>query len=1070
MDFLRERIGEILRQLEPFCYPLEKTVEAWQGKQGDFPVTDRVSEDTSDWEWISSENSGGKMEISGILGGRSGARFGLTARIRIPEEMEGMPVELAVSTGREGEWDATNPQMAAYLDGRLVQGMDVNHRTLRLTEAARPGQQVSVFLSVYTGERGSIREWNSKIRAVDSKVRKLYYDLLVPWQCLELMEEDSREYGQLLRILNDAVNLLDFRSPGGPSFAGSVEQAEAFLTEAYAELPVSEVTASCIGHTHIDVAWLWTLQVTQEKAARSFSTVLNLMDRYPDYQFMSSQPQLYLYVKRNQPRLYDRIREKVQEGRWEPEGAMFLEADCNLTSGESLVRQCLYGKKFFREEFGTESEILWLPDVFGYSAALPQIMEKCGIHSFMTTKISWNETNQIPYDTFWWEGIDGTRVLTHFITTRDYQKGGRLIGTSREFTTGFTTNYNGAVCPSQVKGAWQRYQQKTLNDNVLISFGYGDGGGGPTEEMLETALRLKDGHFGCPAVKQEHAGAFFRRLHETAEKETFPVWSGELYLEYHRGTYTSMAENKKANRKGEFGLLNAETWSALAETYAEMPYPGEALAEGWEILMRNQFHDILPGSSIEEVYQDSRKEYAHLQEITEKLQEDALGSIAARIPGEPDALIVFNANGTAVDGIVEIPEEKLPEQWKNEKNAAVSGSEIRPLQLTEQGNLIFRAVQVPSKGWKTYRLLSGELPEAGYSDFFCTETETVTPFCHLKWNDCGQICSFYDSRAGRELLKPGTCANVLMTYEDKPHQYDNWNIFEYYKEKQWPVENLISRQVTEAGPVRMKLELTWEYLNSRITETFSFYRDSPRIDIHARIDWQEDQLLLKALFPLELNTREAVYEIQYGNVKRSTVKNTSWDRARFEVCFQKWLDLSEYDYGVSFLSDCKYGVSIEENEVGLTLLKSGCYPNPHADRGIHEFVYAIFPHEGSWQEAGTVREAYALNNPLRVQVREDRELTADSVPTLPGICGEVQTEDENIIAEVLKRSEDGKAEVVRLYECWNRRTRTELIFGRRFHRIVLCNMLEEEERVLAEESEGCTVEFRPFEIVTLKLY
>ena len=352
--------------------------------------------------------------------------------------------------------------------------------------------------------------------------------------------------------------------------------------------------------------------------------------------------------------------------------------------------------------------------------------------------------------------------------------------------------------------------------------------------------------------------------------------------------------------------------------------------------------------------------------------------------------------------------------------------------------------------------------------FFCTEEETETPFYHLRWNDKGQITSWYDKTAERELLKEGTCANVLMTYEDKPHIYDNWNIFDYYREKQWEVEELLSRKVIEKGPVRCVLELKWKYLSSEIREVVYFYPDSPRIDIHADIDWREDQILLKALFPLEMNAREATYEIQYGNVKRSTTRNHSWEQARFEVCFQKWMDLAEYDYGVSFITDCKYGVSVYDSQVELTLLKCGRYPNPEADRGHHEFVYSVFPHKGNWQQAGTVREAYEVNNPVVIR-QKTGEIGEAISRKLPFQYGAVHIDAENVVAEVLKCSEDGRAEIVRLYECWNRRTTVEITFAEKYKKISLCNMLEEEEKILAENTNRVTLNMKPYEIVTLAL-
>lgn len=764
-------MGEILQQLKPLCYPWEKEIKDFRGRTGHFPLTDEVCADTSKWERVEPES----------LGRKEGAWFALAAEITVPEEMAGFPLELVLSTGREGEWDATNPQIAAYVRGNLCQGLDVNHRSLSLSDCAEPGEIIPVFLSVYTGETGSIPSFHCWLRAVDTRVRDFYYDLLVPWQCVELMEEGSREYAQLLDILNSVVNLLDMRRKGGPEFMESLSAASKELSDRIKELPCSPLSVSCVGHTHIDVAWLWTLEVTREKAARSFATVLELMERYPEYVFMSSQPQLYEFIKENQPKLYERISGRVKEGRWETEGAMFLEADCNLTSGESLVRQCLYGKKFFREEFGVESRILWLPDVFGYSAALPQIMKKCGIDSFMTTKISWNETNCIPYDTFWWEGIDGSRVLTHFITTRDYEKCGKRIATNNEFTTDFSTNYNGYIHPSQIKGAWQRYQQKGLNNNVLVSYGYGDGGGGPTEEMLETARRLKDGRFGCPAVRLETAGEFFQRLHERAGSTEFPLWSGELYLEYHRGTYTSMAEIKKANRRGEFALLNTETWAAVAAQLANLEYPQNEISECWKLLMRNQFHDILPGSAIAPVYEDSLAEYEKLEQITTALTEKSLCALTDKIDAADDEIVVFNGNGMEVYGIVEIKDTQGLPRWITEME--YTDGLCVPVQWTQDGRMVFRALGVPAKGWKVFRPLGHTRePWENISVFRenCTgeQQETITPYYCVKWNDSGQIISLYDKSAGRELLKEGRCANVLMTYEDKPHKFDNWNIFE----------------------------------------------------------------------------------------------------------------------------------------------------------------------------------------------------------------------------------------------------------------------------------------------------
>lgn len=1046
MDFLYERIGEIIKQIEKLRCSRMWEVNGWKGIRRHIPITDYLN--VNKWEWRE-----GKDVLKDT---KKGAWFALTTEIIIKKDMSGSNLELWISTGREGRWDATNPQIAVYINGKLEQGLDTNHRAIYLCRNAEEGNRYEVTLLVYTGEEGKIEEWKSRLCAVDETITGLYYDLCVPWKCLELMEEGSGEYLKLLKILNDTINILDLRKPYSTFFWKSVKNAKAFLKKETEKLPKSEVTAFCVGHTHIDIAWLWTLEITREKAARSFSSVLKLMDRYPEYKFMSSQPQLYEYIKENQPVLYKKIKDKIKEGRWEPEGAMFLEADCNLTSGESLVRQCLYGKNFFKQEFNVESHILWLPDVFGYSAALPQIMKKCGIDSFMTTKISWNEKNKIPCDTFWWEGIDGTKILTHFITTRDYEKNGKRISTNNEFTTAFSTNYNGDTEPSQVKGAWQRYQQKEENQNILISYGYGDGGGGPTEKMLETARRLRRGAFGCPAVKLETANNYFSCLHTTAEKQKFPLWSGELYLEYHRGTYTSMAEIKRFNRKGEFALLNIESLGTLGEENGIYNYDRMRIRKLWKILMRNQFHDILPGSSIEEVYTEAEKEYCYLFQETEKIQEEELSVLTEAIEGEKGEIIVFNPNGINITEIVE-------SVWPEEKISGVKqGEVIYPVQKTENGTWIFKAHCLPQKGWKKYQLIK---EESVYwkQVFFWDDTSIETPYYYLKWNEKGQIASLYDRVSKRQLLKDGMCGNVLMTYEDKPYKYDNWNIFEYYQEKKWSIEDLISRRVVESGPVRMAVELIWKYLDSQIKEIFYFYPDSARIDIHSEILWKEEQILLKALFPFDLNVRDATYDIQYGNVKRSTTANQSWEQAQFEVCFHKWMDISECDYGISILTDSKYGVSVDKNQIGLTLLKSGVYPNKNADKGHHKFVYSIYPHKDDWRKAGVVGEAYGLNNPPVATIKRNKG------DYLPSSYSSVDTGGKNIIAEVWKKSEDGDGIILRIYECWNKRTKAKLTFGRCFRRIYLCDMLEVREKLLAENTSVCEIECRGYEILTLRL-
>ena len=1026
--FTEERIGEYIKQLAGLRYPASVPQTGFRMRRSSGET--KPNPDVLDGAWTDVTDSvvwGGHMEYWCFRGS-----------VTIPEEFAGKIVEFAILTGREDGWDATNPQFSAYVDGQLRHGLDVNHRAVRLTDCAEAGKSYDIFLSAFTGNQNFHLYFQPSLQTVDTELIELYYDLFTPWQTACTLDKESQSYLEILPVLEKAVNALDLRKPGSEKYRESVREADQILKNAfYTTKRETEASAACVGHTHIDVAWLWTLAVTQDKSVRSFSTVLELMKRYPEYIFMSSQPQLYKYVKQNAPEKFEEIRERVREGRWETEGGMWLEPDCNLASGEAFVRQFMHGKRFFREEFGTDSEILWLPDVFGYSAALPQIMKKCGVNYFMTTKISWNDTNKMPYDSFYWKGIDGTKVLTHFVCTRDFETPGRSVKTSSEHYSAFCTAYNGNINPVQIRGAWQRYQQKELNKEVLVSYGYGDGGGGPTEDQLEIQRRLAYGIPGCPTTRQCKAIDFYRKLEKDLEGKKVPVWTGELYLEYHRGTYTSMARNKKYNRRSELALTALEGEGLLAEKLCGVAYPKTEIYENWEVLLRNQFHDILPGSSIREVYEDSKAEYEKLLAYAKAASDTRLQRIADGV----GKTVVFNANGQTMSGLVRL------ENAGDRKN-------VQPL---ADGGFLAWAENVPSKG---YCVLKDTAPATGVLNVSAEKIET--PFALIELNDKGQITSWFDKTAGREILQAGQCGNVLMAYEDKPFEFDNWNVYDYYRDKGWQVDELLSASVGETGPYRASLELRWQYQDSVIEETVFVYSFTPKVDFRFRTDWKEDQIFLKALFPVQLNTSEATYEIQYGNVKRSTACNTSWDAARFEVAYHRWMDLSEGGYGVSFLNDCKYGVGVEENVVGLSLLRCGRYPNPVADREYHEATYCVLPHLGTWQEADTVRQAYLLNAPLTAVVGRGES-------RLPSRVSLASADKKNIMIEAVKKCEDGEDTVLRLYEFENKQTRAEVKLMNRAVRVWCCDMLENKQRLLAENCDAVTVDVAPFEIVSLRI-
>lgn len=957
------------------------------------------------------------------------------AEVAVPQSFEGKPLWLHVRTQID-EWDdAKNPQFLLFVNGEPVQGVDMNHRHVLLRAAAAAGESLLLELQAYTGTLHTEFNLFADLCEIDPEIEGLYYDLSVPLSAFGRLEEESRARMDLERELNNAVNLLDLRAPYNASFDESVKAARAYLEEnLYQKLGGhDEVTATCIGHTHIDVAWWWTVAQTREKVARSFATVLKLMDEYPNYRFMSSQPQLYLFLKERYPELYAKVKERIAEGRWEAEGGMWLEADCNLTSGESLVRQFLHGKRFFKEEFGLDNRILWLPDVFGYSGALPQIMRKCGIDYFMTTKLAWNQFNKIPHDTFLWRGIDGTEVLTHLITT---------LGVGQDVKNYFTT-YNGLLHPDALIGGWQRYQDKGINNDILISYGYGDGGGGPTREMLETSKRMERGVTGLPKVRQAFARTYFDELAKRVDgNPRLARWVGELYFEYHRGTYTSMARNKRSNRKAELHLMDLELLCVLARE--NLPYPAQELDAIWKGVLLNQFHDILPGSSIKEVYEVTKAEYAALEAQIARLAEERMRVLCP--PAEE--ITVFNTKGFASDEWVCLADCKA---------AALRASDgtLCPVQQTAEGAVAY-VRGLPATGCARFT----EVWEAEAPIPFTLAGHTLeTPFYTVSFAENGQIARLYDKQAEREVLGDGEQGNVLRVYEDKPIYYDNWDIDIYYTEKYWDATDVARMEWTELGAVRATLTVERRFSNSFIRQHIRFYADSRRIDFETFVDWKEHQHLLKALFPVDIHSDEAAFDVQFGNLTRKVHANTSWDEARFESCGQKWMDFSEGHYGVSLLNDCKYGHSVREGCMGLTLIKSGIEPNPTTDQEEHVFTYALYPHEGGWREGGTVKEAYRLNRPC-FAVR-------GAAPGAGRPLAEVSA--PNVMLETIKQAEDGDGLILRVYEYENAKTRASLRFALPMAGVWDCNLLEEPEAELPVEGGEFRFVIKPYEIKTFRI-
>ena len=1026
MRFIEDRISVICNELKELAFVKKEPVNGVVYKKGLYFYPYEADQSAEPWEEFDSKT----MHWYG-----PDEHYWFRAEYTVPKSMDGKTLYLKVAT-QVDHWDyAKNPQFLLFVNGQMTQGMDLNHQTVMLERCAKEGETYTIDLQGYTGVMFAELTFTMETVEVDETINEIYYDIVVPLQGFSRMQEDDKVRKDLRTILNNTVNLLDLRTPYSEEFYQSIEEAHNYIQKAlYEDMSgYEDVIASCIGHTHIDVAWLWTVAQTREKVARSFSTVLKYMDEYPEYKFMSSQPALYQFLKERYPETYEKIKERVKEGRWEPEGGMWVEADCNLTSGESLVRQFLYGKKFFKDEFGIDSRILWLPDVFGYSGALPQIMKKSGIKYFMTTKLAWNQINKVPYDTMMWRGIDGSEIFTHLITT---------LGVGQSEADFFTT-YNGMLHPDAILGGWHRYQNKDINNDILIAFGYGDGGGGPTREMLETSKRMEKGIRGIPKVRQEFAGNYFEELEERVEgNKSLPVWEGELYFEYHRGTYTSMGRNKRSNRRCEQLLMDAELLEVLTGTSEK-----EEMDKIWRTVLLNQFHDILPGSSIAEVYEVTKKEYA---EIESRLAEMIAEKLNLLMDGGQDKISVFNTLGFDRNDVVSL----------GDCHAAALTDEsgkIYPVQETAQGAVAY-ITDIPAKGGKTLQLLDTVKEEA--SRIQITENGIETPFYRISIDENGLFTSIYDKECDREVLKAGEKGNLLRMYEDKPMHYDCWDIDMYYSEKYWDAEKADKIQWTEEGPVRATLEIQRTISNSVIKQKIHFYADSRRIDFSTWVDWKEHQHLLKVHFPVNIHSDEATFEVQFGNLKRKIHGNTSWDEARFESCGQKWMDISEGHYGVSLLNDCKYGYSAKDSNIALTLIKSGIDPNKTADQEEHVFTYALYPHKEMWSAAGTVQEAYKLNQPAYA-TRGELKNTGKSF---------ISTDKDNIIIETVKPAENGDGMIVRLYDCENSLTKATLTFAEgMLESVEECNLMEEKEADIEACGNSFTVSVKPYEIKTYRV-
>jgi alpha-mannosidase len=842
---------------------------------------------------------------------------------------------------------------------------------------------------------------------VDPLVLGLRHDFDLLLDLMRAVPEQSVRRARILRALTKASEILGIDSR---AYAKAKDALDEVISK---PANASDIPVRAVGHAHIDTAWLWPLGETIRKTARTYASQLQLIQDYPGYIFGASAAQHYDWMKRYYPELYARVKQAVKDGRWEIQGGMWVEADCNITGGESLVRQFIHGKNFFRDEFAWDVDNLWIPDVFGYAASLPQIMAQSGVTTFLTQKISWNQFNEFPFNTFWWQGIDGTKVLTHFPPENDY---------------------NGALLPTQLCAAQARFKEKDIVNETMSLFGVGDGGGGPRPDHIERGLREKNME-GCPPVRFGQAREFFANLRES--QNDLRTWVGELYLELHRGTLTSQAEIKRCNRRLEHRLRELEMlWSSDLTRY-----PLAAFDAMWKETLTLQFHDIIPGSSIRMVNAEANDAHHRLLAECDRLQ---AGFADAALPADPTATTFFNSLSEPFTGAV-----VLPEMFSGKGAQSADGS---PITCQDENGRTVAHVHIPAQGFLTLRPAATKAqPPQGSGLVLANDLVSYT------FDDHGLLISAVEKSTGTEFLKaPG---NRITLYHDKPNFWDAWDIDKFYREMR--IEDVrFTVKALGSGPVRNRLSFSAKVGDSTITQVVSLEADSRRLDFVTTVDWKERNRMLRVSFPAAVHAERAACEIQYGHSFRATHRNTSWDMAKFEVPAHRWVDISEADRGIALLNDSKYGYSIHDNIMDLNLLRSSTNPDPEADQGRHVFTYGLFVHAGDLARSGVIREAGRLNQPPVC-------FAGRAAPTKFVIPATIRG-DHGIELAVVKRAEKSETVVIRLCETRGMRSAAKVILPKP-GRLVPCDLLEWHDRAPTEVATEHHVELPPFGLATFKI-
>lgn len=1013
--FTAEKIASRLSLIAPYVHRRSRALPHFRMLPlPDATLDPPICHDPATWIEIGHETYWGHADLN----------FVMKSDFQIPEEWDRNRIALHLPLGVLGDI-FNHPEAMVYVDEQPLGSADRYHHTVPLPANTADGNRHSVALHGWTGHAGWPPDPNSKAKLFmgvptvverDPILLEFYRTALTALDAANALDAASSESRALLTALDRAVTVLDTRDPIGNALYDSAANALDMLKQGIASAgPPLDVTLHGIGHAHMDIAYLWPISQIRLKNARTYSNVLRLMDENPSYRFSHSQPQLYAMTAEDHPQIFARIKERVSQGRWEVMGGMWVEPDLNIPGPEALIRQLTLGRGYFRDTFGdVETPVLWLPDTFGFPAQIPQLMRLAGLKWFVTNKLNWNQINQVPSSTHQWEGLDGSRVLAHILTTpRDVQY------------LPFPTNYKSDLSAAEVLGTWNRSTALDQLTNLPICYGYGDGGGGPTEDLLAKAQTYR-AMPGMPRFKPSSVKDVFLSIEDVASD--LPLWKGEHYMEGHRGVYTSQGWIKRANRKAEWALHEAEAMAAMAGQTPD-------LTTAWQLLCLNQFHDIITGTSIGEVFDDARHDYHQIMTAAEAVSQQAAETISCETPSV--------CNTSPVSG---------------PRLALINGLYGSIGQQVENGSLVYFD-DLPSY---SVTPVSAATTPKGAAQWSQDPQSTVleNPTLRVTLDAAGRLLRVFDKTHEREVLDRSAIGNQLLAFEDRPICWDAWDIDPSYEDRCDVIDTATTGEMIETGPLRVCVRFTRRWRNSLIRQDIRLQAHSNRIDFVTNIDWHETHTLLKAAFPTGIDAKRAQFDTQWGHVERATTHDTSFDAARFEVPAQKWAQLSDGDRTVALLNDCKYGYDIRHGIIRITLIKSATSPDPDADQGQHAFTYSLLPYRSEDPTELDI-EAYDLNAPLRFVP------AGKSVPDRP--TPTITSSNDAVIIETVKPAFDGNGIVIRIFEARGMQATSKLSFQAPISSADITTIFEDTTEPINVQGSHLKVTLSPYQILTLRV-